>query len=72
MLLRSVLSDEMHHSGVRMVLVMMRTKSDMGQDAKVTGTSSQHGPEQVIIARNQRVSITKLTGEMRGVINQLS
>ena len=61
------MSGKIHHPGVRMILVMTRTKPDMGQDAKVAGASTQHCPEQVIIARNQLVSITKLTEESKEI-----
>ena len=67
MLLRTVMSGKIHHPGVRMVLVVTWAKPDMGQDAEVAGTSSQHCPEQVIIASNQLVSVTKLTEESREI-----
>ena len=49
----SVVYLEVHHPGVRIVLVMERSEPHVSQDPKVARTASHHRPEQIIIASDQ-------------------
>ena len=52
MFLWSVARDELHHSRVRVILIVQRSHSNVSQDPKVARAASQHCPEQIIIASN--------------------
>ena len=68
-LLRGVLCHEVHHPGVRIVLVMERSDPHVSQDTKVARAASHHCPEQIIIARNQLVGTNKLADKKGGLRN---
>ena len=59
-LLRGVLCHEVHHPGVRIVLVMERSDPHVSQDTKVARAASHHSPEEIIIVSNQHVFVSKL------------
>ena len=69
MLLRGVDSEELHQPGVRVVLVVQGPEPDVSQDPKVAWAASHHGPEQIIIARNQLVGTNKLADKKGGLRN---
>ena len=62
-LLWSVGSDELHHPGVRIVLVKERYESHVSEDTKVSRASPQHSPEQFIIRIDQLVRRGKLAAD---------
>ena len=67
MLLWRIFCVELHHSGVRVVLVMERSHSHVGQDSKVSRAAPHHRPEQFIIPLNQFSLRSKLAAEKRKI-----